>query len=336
MGAACNTAVGKAAFRHELVGSQSARCLAAYAYSAAGWGESTTDLAWDGHGLVYKNGSLLAEAKRFVDAPQLIVADIDLARLNAERMRQTSFGQAVQRHRDAYCAFRVVDVPVRLPRGRLPELCRPLERFPFVPANRAQRDARCQEVYEIQVQGLVKRMQAAEIHCLVIGVSGGLDSAQALLVCAQAMDRLGLPRDNILACVMPGFATSDRTHEQARRLIRALQCRALEIDIRPACEQMLRDIGHPFAQGQPVYDVTFENVQAGQRTSCLFRLANLYGAMVVGTGDLSELALDWCTHGVGGHMSHYVVNASIPKTLIQYLARWVADKALAMFDTDYT
>ncbi|MHC6075330.1 NAD(+) synthase [Ralstonia solanacearum] len=326
---ASNATVGKADFRRELVGNQSARCLAAYAYSAAGWGESTTDLAWDGHGLIYENGTLLAQAERFVDAPQLIVTDIDLARLNAERMRQTSFGQAVQHHGDACARFRRVNVPVKVPHGALPELCRPLERFPFVPADPVQRDARCREVYEIQVQGLVKRMQATAVHRLVIGVSGGLDSAQALLVCAQAMDKLGLPRNSILACIMPGFASSDRTCDQARRLVAALHCHVLEIDIRASCEQMLRDIGHPFAEGQPIYDVTFENVQAGQRTSCLFRLANLYGAMVVGTGDLSELALGWCTYGVGDHMSHYAVNASVPKTLVQYLTRWVAEKALA-------
>jgi NAD+ synthase (glutamine-hydrolysing) len=159
----------------------------------------------------------------------------------------------------------------------------------------------------------------------VIGVSGGLDSTQALLVCAKAMDRLGLPRTNILAYTMPGFATGSRTLDQAWRLMKALGCEAKQIDIRASCQQMLKDLGHPFASGEPVYDVTFENVQAGERTSHLFRLANFHRGIVVGTGDLSELALGWCTYGVGDHMSHYNVNASVPKTLIKHLVRWVAE-----------
>jgi NAD+ synthase (glutamine-hydrolysing) len=193
-----------------------------------------------------------------------------------------------------------------------------------VPADPARRDERCSEVYEIQVQGLTKRLRFTGVEKAVIGVSGGLDSTQALVVCAQAMDRLGYSRSNILAYTMPGFATGERTLAQARQLMHALGCTANELDVRPACLQMLKDIGHPFAAGQPVYDTTFENVQAGERTSHLFRLANLHRGLVVGTGDLSELALGWCTYGVGDHMSHYAVNASVPKTLIQYIIRWVA------------
>ena len=200
------------------------------------------------------------------------------------------------------------------------------ERFPYVPSEVAHRDERCREVYQIQVQGLVKRLEATSIERVAIGISGGLDSTQALLVCAQAMDQLGLPRSNILAYTMPGFATSTRTLEQAHRLMRAVGCDAHEIDIRPSCMQMLRDIGHPFANGVKTYDVTFENVQAGERTSHLFRLANLNRALVVGTGDLSELALGWCTYGVGDQMSHYAVNVSVPKTLIAHVVRWVAEQ----------
>ncbi len=324
---ASNITVGKADYRRELVLSQSARCLAAYLYSAAGPGESTTDLAWDGHALVSENGNLLAESRRFEDSPQLVTAEIDLERLAQERMRQTSFGQSVRRERAALEKFRTVRFPLELPRKDTMLPARRYERFPYVPSDPARRDERCSEVYEIQVQGLMSRLRATGVRRAVIGVSGGLDSTQALLVCAQAMDRLQRPRADILAYTMPGFATSARTLEQAHRLMRAIGCTAREIDIRPSAEQMLKDIGHPYSRGERVYDVTFENVQAGERTSHLFRLANLNDALVVGTGDLSELALGWCTYGVGDQMSHYAVNASVPKTLIQHVIRWVADRS---------
>jgi NAD+ synthase (glutamine-hydrolysing) len=239
-------------------------------------------------------------------------------------MRQTSFGQAAERHRDRLRRFRRIRIRLPLPRGGrlLPE--RRYERFPYVPSDAERRDARCAEVYEIQVQGLVKRLRFTGLQHVVIGVSGGLDSTQALLVCAQAMDVLRYPRSHVLAFTMPGFATSRRTLDQAHRLMRAIGAKAHEVDIRASALQMLTDIGHPFSRGEKVYDVTFENVQAGERTSHLFRLANLHQALVVGTGDLSELALGWCTYGVGDHMSHYAVNASVPKTLIQHVIRWVA------------
>jgi NAD+ synthase (glutamine-hydrolysing) len=322
---ASNITIAKAEYRHQLVASQSARCLAAYAYSAAGFGESTTDLAWDGHALIYENGSLVAESPRFGYAPQLTCGEVDLERLTQERMRQQTFGEAVSRHRALLGEFRPVSVSVELPRRRrlLPE--RRYERFPYVPHDAAKREQRCAEVYQIQVHGLVKRLRAAGIERVVIGVSGGLDSTHALLVCAQAMDVLGYPRRHILAYTMPGFATSRRTLAQAHELMRVIGCEARELDIRPSCQQMLRDIAHPAGEGRPVYDVTFENVQAGERTSHLFRLANFRGALVVGTGDLSELALGWCTYGVGDQMSHYNVNASVPKTLIQHVIRWVAE-----------
>ncbi|MFA8356984.1 NAD(+) synthase [Burkholderia ubonensis] len=322
---ASNATVAKAEYRRALVGNQSARCLAAYAYSCAGAGESTTDLAWDGHGMLFENGMLLAEARRFAQPPQLVFADVDLDRLASERMRQTSFAQAALRHQDACAAFRTIPVDADLDDGGPMPLARVCERFPYVPADPALRDERCEEISAIQVQGLVTRMKAADVEHLVVGVSGGLDSALALLTCAHAIDALHLPRDHVFACTLPGFATSERTAGQAARLIDALGCRHVDIDIRPACMQMLRDLDHPFARGDAQYDVTFENVQAGIRTDYLFRLANRHAALVVGTGDLSELALGWCTYGVGDHMSHYAVNASVPKTLVRYLVRWAAD-----------
>ncbi|MFN7086341.1 MAG: NAD(+) synthase [Burkholderiales bacterium] len=321
---ASNVVLGKDEYRRELVANQSGRCLAAYVYSAAGIGESTTDMAWDGHGMICENATLLAETERFAYSSQLITADIDLDRLVQDRMRQTSFSQAVGVHHEKNRQFRTVSFEMRLPATHVP-LERRYERFPYVPSDPAVRDARCRDVFAIQVQGLATRLRAAAAKRMVIGVSGGLDSTHALLVCAKVADVMGWPREHIVACTMPGFATTARTLDQARRLMRAIGCKALEIDIRPSCLQMLKDIGHAFAQGEPVHDITFENVQAGERTSHLFRLANQHGGLVIGTSDLSELALGWCTYGVGDHMAHYHVNASVPKTLLQYLIRWVAD-----------
>ena len=328
---ASNIVIGKEGYRHQLVANQSARCLCAYLYSAAGQGESTTDLAWDGHALIYENGTRVAESQRFAEPPQLASADLDLGRLAADRMRQNTFGQSALRHAAEARGFRTLEFSLPLPAGRLP-LRREIHPLPYVPSDPVTRDARCEEVYRIQVQGLVTRMRATRGKKLVIGVSGGLDSTQALLVCARAVDQLGLPRANILAYTMPGFATTSRTRNQAWQLMRAVGATAEEIDIRPSCMQMLKDIGHPYAKGRKVYDIAFENVQAGERTSHLFRLANHHGGMVVGTGDLSELALGWATYGVGDHMSHYNVNASVPKTLIQFLIGWVAQSA--EFDED--
>ena len=322
---ASNVLVGKSTYRHQLVSQQSARCMAAYLYTSAGRGESTTDMAWDGQSIIYEKGELLAESRRFLDESHIIFADVDLERLSQERMRATTFAQSARRHADEVRKFRVQRFALALPLERTLPLSREIERFPYVPADRALRDERCTEVYNIQVQALIQRLSSSGIQKVVIGVSGGLDSTHALLVCAAAMDRLGLPRTNILAYTMPGFATSGRTLKQAHDLMRVVGCSAQEIDIRPSCLQMLKDLNHPFAQGKEQYDVTFENVQAGERTNHLFRLANHLGAIVIGTGDLSELALGWCTYGVGDHMSHYNVNASVPKTLITHLVRWVAE-----------
>jgi NAD+ synthase (glutamine-hydrolysing) len=318
---ASNITIGKAEYRRMLCASQSGRCVAAYAYAAAGSGESTTDLAWDGHGLIYENGQLLAETERFATSEQIILADVDIERLVQERVRLTSFNDAVLDVRERVKGWRRMSVGYAPPDSPVP-LMRRVERFPYVPGDPSTRDERCQEAYNIQVQGLVSRLAGAGVSKAVIGVSGGLDSAQALIVTARAMDRLGLPRSHVLAFSMPGFATSERTRTNALALMRALGVTASEIDIRPSCLQMLKDLGHPYASGEALYDVTFENVQAGERTSHLFRLANQHGGLVVGTSDLSELALGWCTYGVGDQMSHYSVNASVPKTLVKYLLGW--------------
>jgi NAD+ synthase (glutamine-hydrolysing) len=323
---ASNITVGKAEYRHKLCAGQSGRCVAAYLYSAAGPGESTTDLAWDGHALIYENGELLEESERFAPDEQVVTADIDLERLAQERSRLTTFADAAGDLRERVAQLRTIRFTLTLPEGDVP-LRRVVERFPYVPTAREDLDARCYEAYNIQVHGLEKRLRSANLQRVVIGVSGGLDSTQSLIVAVRTMDRLGLPRTNVLAYTMPGFATSAATRTNALRLMRALGVTAGEIDIRPSAEQMLRDIGHPYSRGEPVHDVTFENVQAGERTSHLFRLANHHGGLVLGTGDLSELALGWATYGVGDHMSHYNVNASVPKTLIQYLIRWVVGNA---------
>ncbi|MFB3925811.1 MAG: NAD(+) synthase [Syntrophales bacterium] len=324
---ASNITIGKSEYRHSLASNQSARCVCAYLYVAAGPGESTTDLAWDGQAMIYENGNLVSESRRFSIEPQIIYADIDLDRLAQDRMRLTSFGQNARTHRDRVSSFRKIPVTVDIPGGRLLP-AREFARFPYIPSETAKRDQRCYEAYNIQVQGLAKRLQSSGIENVVVGVSGGLDSTHALIVSARTMDLIGRPRSNVKAYTMPGFATTDKTYMNAVSLMEALGVEANEIDIRPACMQMFRDIGHPFAEGKEVYDIAFENVQAGERTSHLFRIANLRNGLVVGTGDLSELALGWCTYGVGDHMSHYNVNVSVPKTLIQYLIRWVADSVI--------
>ena len=319
---ASDITVGKADYRRLLCASQSAKCVAACLYSAAGPGESTTDLAWDGHALIYENGERLAESRRFPLEPGIVSADLDLDHLRQERMRLTSFGDNAQTHAAAVSEFRRIEFDLGVPSGRV-GLRRPVERFPYVPSDPARLDERCAEVYDIQVEGLMKRLSATGLSKVVIGISGGLDSTQAALVAVRAFDRLGLSRRNILGFTLPGFGTSRHTFDSANALMRVLDISAREIDIRAASELMLKRIGHPAGEGKRVYDVTYENVQAGERTSHLFRLANLHGGLVLGTGDLSELALGFTTYGVGDHMSHYNVNASVPKTLIQHLIRWL-------------
>jgi NAD+ synthase (glutamine-hydrolysing) len=316
---ASNITVGKAETRRLLSQSQSARCLAVYVYAAAGAGESTTDLAWDGQVSIYENGVILAESERFPAEGQTVIADVDLDLLRQERARQGTFDD--NRRRMLATPFRTIGFRADPPDTDL-GLERPLERFPFVPSDPARLGLDCYEAYNIQVAGLVQRLRSTGGK-IVIGVSGGLDSTQALIVAAKAMDLLGRPRTDILGFTMPGFGTSDGTKVNAHALMASLGIAVQELDIRPAAKQMLTDLGHPFGRGEPVYDVTFENVQAGLRTDYLFRAANLHGGMVLGTGDLSELALGWCTYGVGDQMSHYNVNSGVPKTLIQHLIRWI-------------
>jgi NAD+ synthase (glutamine-hydrolysing) len=318
---ASNITIGKADERKLLCASQSSRCCAAYIYAASGPGESTTDLAWDGQGSIYELGELLTESSRFDREPELAVADIDVQRLRLERMRMGTFndnaiaaGHPEKRARRIHFEHK--------PHLKDVGLERKLRRFPYVPNRPEQLDQDCYEAFNIQVQGLARRFQATAGRHLVIGVSGGLDSTHALIVAAKVCDYLGLPRSTILGFTMPGFATGETTKSNAWALMKALGIVGEEIDIKPAARQMLSDMGHPFASGEPVYDVTFENVQAGLRTDYLFRLANQRGGFVIGTGDLSELALGWCTYGVGDQMSHYGVNAGVPKTLMQYLIRW--------------
>ena len=304
---------------------QSARTIAAYIYTAAGGGESTTDLAWDGQALICENGDLVTEAERFCEEEQLLLADIDLDRMASDRASTNSYGDSIHDHREVVAALPARRRSSSAPARRGPRCGGAIERFPYVPADPKSRDERCYEVYNIQVHGLETRLRATGIKKVVIGISGGLDSTHALIVVARAMDRLGLPRENVLAYTMPGFATSEHTKGNAWKLMEALGVTAREIDIRPSAEQMLRDLEHPYAEGEKQYDITFENVQAGERTSHLFRLANHHGGLVIGTGDLSELALGWSTYGVGDQMSHYAVNASVPKTLISFMLRWVID-----------
>jgi NAD+ synthase (glutamine-hydrolysing) len=318
---ASNITVGKADTRKRLCATQSSRALAAYVYSAAGPGESTTDLAWDGQACIYELGDLLAETERFPSGSQMCIADVDVQRLQLERLRQGTFGEAAL-NIGADRPFRRVTFTAARSEGDI-GFYRDVARFPFVPADSNRLAQDCYETFNIQVQGLQKRLQATGIRRLCIGVSGGLDSTHALLVAARAFDQLGWPRKDILGFTMPGFATGDATLANAWALMRSLEITADEIDIKPLALQLLKDLGHPFAGGEPIYDVTFENVQAGLRTDFLFRAANQRNAIVLGTGDLSEIALGWSTYGVGDQMSHYNVNASVPKTLIQHLIRWV-------------
>ena len=318
---ASNVTIGKSRERMMLSAAQSARAMCAYVYSAAGAGESTTDLAWDGQGTIHELGELLAQSARFANDAELLIADVDCGRVLAERLRTGTFNDGAAAAGHPETRFR------RIAFAHEPDLAdvglrRSVGRFPFVPATPERLDEDCYEAFNIQVSALAQRLTAARAERLVIGVSGGLDSTHALIVAAKAFDRLGRPRDHITAVTMPGFATSDGTKSNAWALMRALGVAAEEIDIRPAARRMLEDIGHPFADGEPAYDVTFENVQAGLRTDYLFRIANQRGGLVLGTGDLSELALGWCTYGVGDQMSHYGINAGVPKTLIQFLIRW--------------
>lgn len=323
--------IGRAEDRCLLARSASSRCLAAYVYAAAGEGESTTDLAWDGQTMVWENGVLLATSERFPKGERRSVADVDLELLRAERLRMGTFDDNRRHHRTTAESFRRIEFRLDPPAGDI-GLRREIERFPFVPADPQRLEQDCYEAYNIQVSGLEQRLRALDYPKLVIGISGGLDSTHALIVAARAMDREERPRSDILAFTLPGFATGDRTKRNAVELCRALGVTFAEIDITETAQLMLKEIDHPFSRGEKVYDVTFENVQAGLRTDYLFRLANQRGGIVLGTGDLSELGLGWSTYGVGDQMSHYNVNGGVPKTLIQHLIRWVISSG--QFESD--
>lgn len=319
--------VGRAEERRLMVRSASSRLLAGYVYAAAGEGESTTDLSWDGQTMIYENGTCLAETERFPEGARRSVADLDLDRLRQDRLRMGTFDDNRRTLAARTGDFRTVELTLDPPSGDV-GLLRKVDRYPFVPDDPERLALDCFEAYNIQVSGLEQRLRAIGQPKIVIGVSGGLDSTHALIVAARAMDRLGRPRSDILAYTLPGFATGEKTKGNATRLANALGVSFEEIDIRPAAQQMLTDLDHPFSRGEKVYDVTFENVQAGLRTDYLFRIANHRTGIVLGTGDLSELALGWATYGVGDQMSHYNVNAGVPKTLIQHLIRWVIGEDL--------
>ncbi len=320
---ASNITVAKWEYRQELVRSSSARNLAVQMYSAAGFGESTSDLAWDGQGLIADRGQLVGETERFALRGSSAVVDVDLQGLVQDRMRQSSFGANTRTH--AARAMRVVefgDGRELRPAAVYQQLQRRVDPHPFVPADPAKRDERCREVFMIQATSLARRLQALppERRRVVLGISGGQDSTHALLVAAHAADLLGLGRDRIIALTMPGLGTTERTRSNARRLIQALHATVREIPIGQLSEAVFAAIGHPPHDE----DVTFENVQAWLRKFLLFATASQRRGIDLGTGDLSEIALGWCTYG-GDHMSHYGVNAGVPKTLITYLIRWVAD-----------
>lgn len=352
--------VGRARRRKLMCASLAARNQCAYVYTASGNGESSTDLSWDGQTLIYQEETLLAKTARFPQETAIAYADINIKEIDQSRLVQGSFhdcayqelevGENLRSGKDT-ALLNVPTVVLKDPLAASPDSItsasslnsvketaqlidsryqlrpRP-SRFPFMAGEKASLDTDCYEAYNIQVYALLQRLKAIGNPKIVIGVSGGLDSTHALIVAAQAVDRLGLDRSHILAFTMPGFATSAETKNNAYRLCEALGILCEEIDIRPAALQMLKDMGHEFSSGKPVYDVTFENVQAGLRTDYLFRLANQRGGIVLGTGDLSELALGWCTYGVGDQMSHYGINAGVPKTMIQHLIHWVAAQNL--------
>lgn len=320
--AASNIIIGEADYRRLLVRSVSGKNICGYIYSGAGHGESTTDLAWDGHAIIAENALVISESARFAGNGSFTVNDLDVDRLILERMRVNSFKDCAKNFKNQISDFQTIDFSLGDLQSEI-KLLRQISPFPFVPQIEAERDERCQETFNIQLEGLTSRLQASGIERLVVGISGGLDSTLALLVCCGALDKLGLSRKNIIAVTMPAFATSESTRNNALELMQSLGVSCREIDIKPSCLQMLKDLDHPYSRGEKVYDITFENVQAGERTSHLFRIANAHSGLVVGTGDLSELALGWCTYGVGDHMSHYNVNASIPKTLVRHLISWV-------------
>ncbi|MCX7846476.1 MAG: NAD(+) synthase [bacterium] len=313
---ASNELVGKAEYRAQLVRQQSARCIAGYVYASAGVGESTTDVVFSGHAMIAENGIILAENPRFERDPVLLITDLDLGRLLHDRRTTTSFSTAAAEHAPS---CRTIDFTLEQPRWHTP-LRRPIPTHPFVPADSAERTQRCKEIFSIQTAALAKRLEHCQIQRVVLGVSGGLDSTLALLVAVHTFDLLRYARSGIYALSMPGFGTSERTRDNVRSLCKTLGVTLEELDIRPLCAQIFSDLKH----SPEHHDVTYENVQARARTLLLLNRANQLGALQLGTGDLSELALGWCTYG-GDHLAMYNINCGVPKTLVRYLVAWVAD-----------
>lgn len=307
--------ISKHQYLCSLLAQQSARCLSGYVFSSCGFGESTTDVVFAGNALIYENGSLLAKNDRFSFDEQLVISEIDVDRLRTERQMNTTFGASVRNHYSAVFQH----IQTEFVSSKEGEFTRTVEPHPFVPAGGKLLDERCEEIFSIQVAGLAKRLVHTSSKTVVVGISGGLDSTLALLVCVKTFDKLGLSREGIVGITMPGFGTTDRTYNNALDLMRSLGVTIKEISIKEACIQHFQDIGHDMS----VHDVTYENGQARERTQILMDYANKVGGLVIGTGDLSELALGWATYN-GDHMSMYGVNASIPKTLVRYLVNWVA------------
>jgi len=315
---ASNEIVSKADYRRGLVSGQSARCMASYIYASAGVYESSTDLVFSGHLVIGENGSILKENTRFQRDNEIITSIIDVDKLKAERMKNVSFRDSVR-----FCPYETKEISFSFSHMKINTFDRYIDKHPFVPSNEVQREERCREIFHIQTSGLAKRLTHTNSKKVVIGISGGLDSTLALLVAVKTFDMLKIPRNNIITITMPGFGTTDRTYNNAINLCKNLGCELREINIVDACLQHFKDINHPVEK----HDVTYENVQARERTQILMDIANKDGGLLIGTGDLSELALGWCTYN-GDHMSMYSVNCSIPKTLVRYLVKYVAQKEL--------
>lgn len=311
-----NEGIGKHSYLRSLISQQSARCIAGYVFSSCGFGESTTDVVFAGNGLIYENGSELAHNKRFSLEEQLVISEIDVERLRAERRINTTFAASKGTVPSGKKPLRITTEFVN---SKELNLTRTFDMHPFVPQGETLNE-RCEEVFSIQVAGLAQRLVHTGAKTAVIGISGGLDSTLALLVCVRTFDKLELPRKNIIGVTMPGFGTTDRTYHNALSLMKSLGITIREISIKEACIQHFKDINHNIN----IHDVTYENSQARERTQILMDIANQTWGMVIGTGDLSELALGWATYN-GDHMSMYGVNGSVPKTLVKYLVKWVAE-----------
>ncbi|WP_291635698.1 NAD(+) synthase [Clostridium sp.] len=321
---ASNESVSKADYRRSLVSSQSARCMCSYLYASAGVFESSTDLLFSGHLLISENGILLKENDRFQRENEIITSIIDIGMLNSERLKNISF-----RNSTPICPYVVCEIPFKFSNLNFGVFDRYIDKHPFVPSNKYEREVRCAEIFNIQASALAKRFSYTGLNKAIIGISGGLDSTLALLVIVKTFDKLKIPIKNIVTITMPGFGTTDRTYQNAISLCKNLGTDLREINIVDACLQHFKDINHPVEK----HDVTYENVQARERTQILMDVANKEGGLLIGTGDLSELALGWCTYN-GDHMSMYSVNCSVPKTLVKYLVRYVADKESSKEVTD--